>query len=97
MADLRAGLQNASEFLYDFTDGQMVLEEIEIVDDGHRWMATDMRILVSSRQGAPARVRDIDGSQLMRARRSRSIRASHSGVYGLAEGVKAPPPTWCPV
>ena len=44
LEDLRQGLQSASAFLYDITDGQFFYETVEIFDDGENGPANDMYI-----------------------------------------------------
>jgi hypothetical protein len=48
MDDLRQGLQNASTYLYDVTDGQVYWEVIEVFDNRERWADCDMCIHASN-------------------------------------------------
>jgi len=50
MADLGQGLQNASNLLYDVTDGQFFWEVIEVFDDRADLRSCDVRILASNQQ-----------------------------------------------
>lgn len=44
MNDLRAGLRDASTYLYDVTDGQFVWGRVEVFDNGVNWENADVRI-----------------------------------------------------
>jgi hypothetical protein len=44
METVREKLFVASKFLYNATDGQMVIEQVEVVDDAKYWGSVDMRI-----------------------------------------------------
>jgi hypothetical protein len=44
LADLKEGLEGASTYLYDISDGQMLFETIEITDNKVRWGPGDIRI-----------------------------------------------------
>lgn len=46
--DVRQGVQHASAFLYDVTDGQLFWEQIEIIDNGENGKAGDMNIYASN-------------------------------------------------
>lgn len=43
--DLRAGLRQASDYLYDLTEGQMALGPVTVYENGHFWDNADLRIL----------------------------------------------------
>jgi hypothetical protein len=46
--DLKQGLQNASTYLYDVTDGQFYWEVIEVFDNRERWADCDMCVHASN-------------------------------------------------
>ncbi len=48
MDDLRQGLQSASTYLYDVSDGQVFWEVIEVFDNRERWADCDMCIHASN-------------------------------------------------
>jgi hypothetical protein len=45
LSDLEAGFRTASNYLYDLTDGQMMLEMTTILDSAVHWSDADFRIL----------------------------------------------------
>ena len=49
MDALRTGLQNASAYLYDVTDGQFVWGKIEVFDNAQYWGDADVRIYANQR------------------------------------------------
>ncbi len=48
LADLEQGLREASRFLYDVTDGQFMLEVIEVFDNAVKWGDADIRIYANN-------------------------------------------------
>jgi hypothetical protein len=50
------GFQSASDYLFDLTDGQMLFEAIEVVDDKVHWADADFRIYASNTQWPHARI-----------------------------------------
>jgi hypothetical protein len=50
LSQLAEGFRSASQYLYDVTDGQMLLESIDIQDNKANWADADYRIHASNRQ-----------------------------------------------
>lgn len=43
-ADFEAGIEDASEYLFNATDGQFLIEQVEVYDDKVRWDQADWRV-----------------------------------------------------
>jgi hypothetical protein len=56
LMDLLAGLKNASDYLFDVTDGQMFFQVIDIRDNKEYWDAADVQINASNNLWANANV-----------------------------------------
>lgn len=56
MNEVLEGFQSASAYLFDLTDGQMLWEDIEIVDDKRNWSDCDYRIHASNTEWPRAHV-----------------------------------------
>ncbi|OEJ21954.1 hypothetical protein AR457_39180 [Streptomyces agglomeratus] len=57
-----SSLKAASDFLYNATDGQMFIEQIELDDDGHFWNEADVRIYANLDRPSAATVGGIAGT-----------------------------------
>jgi hypothetical protein len=51
-----SGFRSASDYLFDLTDGQMIFEAIEVVDDRVHWNDADFRIYASNIEWPHARI-----------------------------------------
>ena len=49
LAELRIGLESASQYLYDVSDGQMMFGIIQVFDNAERWAQADIRIHASNK------------------------------------------------
>lgn len=47
-AELREGLEQASAYLYDLTEGQMAFGNVRIMRDGRNWEGADLRFLAAN-------------------------------------------------
>ena len=56
LSEVLSGFQSASAYLFDLTDGQMLWEYIEIVDDKRNWADCDYRIHASNTEWPRAHV-----------------------------------------
>ncbi len=59
MLSTEAGFRSFSNYLYDVTDGQMLLDTVSIFDDGVRWYDADMRIYASNMEHPSANTNGI--------------------------------------
>ena len=50
LEELQANLQRASEYLYDFTDGQVALGKVDVYQNREKWTEADITVLASNRQ-----------------------------------------------
>lgn len=48
LADLAEGLRQASQYIWDYTDGQMALDEAAILTNGVGWSAADIQVRASN-------------------------------------------------
>ncbi|MFZ0543950.1 MAG: PKD domain-containing protein [Candidatus Promineifilaceae bacterium] len=48
LSELRSGLQQASSYLYDLTEGQMAFGEVQIMTNGRNWQGADLRFLTAN-------------------------------------------------
>ena len=61
--ELEQGFRSASRFLYDITDGQMVLGRVAIFDKGRHWADADIRIAANNRIVPHAAVSGVSASR----------------------------------
>ena len=54
MTELKSNLERASELLFDWSNGQMALGNIEIYHNRYKWEEADVQILVNNRYGPNA-------------------------------------------
>jgi len=90
LTELRDGLQSASTYLYDLTDGQMLWEYIEIEDSAGGWRDADYRIHASNTEWPRGHVGGIldDSAEHVYLGRYFDGQTSNSGTWDRANGYR---------
>jgi hypothetical protein len=90
LTELREGLQSASAYLYDLTDGQMLWEYIEIEDNAGGWRDADYRIHASNTEWPRGHVGGIldDAAEHIYLGRYFDGQTSNSGTWDQADGYR---------
>ena len=90
MADLRQGLEKASDLLYDIGDGQFIWEVIEVFDNRSDWGNCDMAILASNQEWPMGNIWGITYGQSKHITLGRHFngRSPDSGNWAVEDGFR---------